>query len=92
MEYKDKIKESIEIIQKTHDNGINFYDTARFYTNSEEKLGTILNEVRENVVFATKTVAENVEDFWNDLETSLKNLQTDYVEIYQFHNPSFAKT
>ena len=83
-------KESIEIIQKAYDNGINFYDTARFYTDSEEKLGTTLNEVRENVVFATKTMAENVEDFWNDLETSLKNLQTDYVEIYQFHNPSFC--
>ena len=83
-------KDSIEIIQKAYDNGINFYDTARFYTDSEEKLGASLNEVRENVIIATKTGAENVDDFWSDLETSLKNLQTDYVEIYQFHNLPFC--
>lgn len=84
-------KDSIEIIQKAYDNGINFYDTARFYTDSEEKLGASLNEVRENVIIATKTGAENVDDFWSDLETSLKNLQTDYVEIYQFHNLRFVQ-
>lgn len=67
-------KDSIEIIQKAYNNGINFYDTARFYTDSEEKLGASLNEVRENVIIATKTGAENAEDFWKDLETSLKNL------------------
>ena len=83
-------KDSIEIIQKAYNNGINFYDTARFYTDSEEKLGASLNEVRENVIIATKTGAENAEDFWKDLETSLKNLQTDYVEIYQFHNLPFC--
>ena len=83
-------KDSIEIIQKAYNNGINFYDTARFYTDSEEKLGASLNEVRENVIIATKTGAENTEDFWKDLETSLKNLQTDYVEIYQFHNLPFC--
>ena len=73
-------KDSIEIIQKAYNNGINFYDTARFYTDSEEKLGASLNEVRENVIIATKTGAENAEDFWKDLETSLKNLQTDYLK------------
>ena len=83
-------KDSIEIIQKAYNNGINFYDTARFYTDSEEKLGASLNEVRENVIIATKTGAENAEDFWKDLETSLKNLQTEYVEIYQFHNLPFC--
>lgn len=65
-------KDSIEIIQKAYNNGINFYDTARFYTDSEEKLGASLNEVRENVIIATKTGAENAEDFWKDLETSIK--------------------
>lgn len=83
-------KDSIEIIQKACDNRINFYDTARFYTDSEEKLGLSLNEVRENVIIATKTGAENVDDFWSDLETSLKNLQTDYIDIYQFHNLPFS--
>ena len=83
-------KDSIEIIQKAYNNGINFYDTARFYTDSEEKLGASLNEVRENVIIATKTAAQNSEDFWKDLATSLNNLKTDYIDIYQFHNPSFC--
>ena len=78
-------KDSIEIIQKAYDNGINFYDTARFYTDSEEKLGASLNEVRENVIITTKTGAENAEDFWKDLETSLHNLQTDYIDLYYQH-------
>lgn len=65
-------KDSIEIIQKAYNNGINFYDTARFYTDSEEKLGASLNEVRENVIIATKTGAENAEGFWKDLELPLK--------------------
>lgn len=83
-------KDSINLLKKAYAHGINFYDTARFYTDSEEKIGASLNEVRENIILATKTGAENVEDFWKDLETSLKNLQTDYIDIYQFHNLPFC--
>ena len=83
-------KDSIEILKKAYDNGINFYDTARFYTDSEEKLGKAFEDVRENIYIATKTGMETAEEFWSDLETSLKNLRTDYFDLYQFHNISFV--
>lgn len=83
-------EDSEKIIKKAYENGINFYDTARFYTDSEEKLGNALKDVRENVFIASKTGMETVEEFWKDLETTLKELQTDYLDLYQFHNISFC--
>lgn len=82
--------ESIEILQKAYANGIDFYDTAHFYTDSEEKLGNAFEDVRENIYLASKTAAETPEAFWSDLETSLKSLKTDYLDLYQFHNISFT--
>ena len=67
-----------------------FFDTARFYTDSEEKLGAAFEGMREKVFISTKTMAKDVEGFWKDLETSLSLLKTDYIDIYQFHNPSFC--
>ena len=83
-------KDSIEILKTAYDNGIDFYDTARFYTDSEEKLGKAFEDVRENIYLASKTGAESPEDFWKDLETSLKQLRTDYLDLYQHHNISFC--
>ena len=83
-------KDSIEILKTAYDNGINFYDTARFYTDSEEKLGKAFKNIRENIYIATKTGMESSEEFWKDLETSLKELKTDYIDLYQFHNISFC--
>ena len=83
-------KDSIEILKTAYENGIDFYDTARFYTDSEEKLGKAFENIRENIYIATKTGMETVEEFWNDLETSLKILRTDYIDLYQFHNISFC--
>ena len=82
--------DSIEILKTAYDNGIDFYDTARFYTDSEEKLGKAFRNVREDIYIASKTGMETVEEFWKDLETSLKELQTDYLDLYQFHNISFC--
>ena len=83
-------KDSIEILKTAYDNGIDFYDTARFYTDSESKLGKAFEDIRENIYIATKTGMETPEEFWNDLETSLKELKTDYIDLYQFHNISFC--
>lgn len=83
-------EESVKILRKAYDHGIYFYDSARAYSDSEEKLGLALGDVRENVIIATKTMAKNVDGFWKDLEMSLKMLKTDYIDIYQFHNPSFC--
>ena len=79
-----------EILLHAYNNGINFFDTARFYTDSEEKIGYALSDIRDKIYIATKTAAQNADDFWKDLNTSLNNMKMDYIDIYQFHNPSFC--
>ena len=83
-------EDAVYLIHKAYDAGITFFDTARFYTDSECKLGEALEGIRDKVYIATKTGATTAEGFWKDLETSLRNLRTDYVDLYQFHNPSFS--
>lgn len=82
--------EATKILRKAYDNGINYFDTARFYTDSEEKIGKALSDVREKIIISTKTMALKVEDFWDQLNTSLSLMKTDYIDIYQFHNPPFC--
>ena len=62
-----------------------FFDTARAYSDSEQKIGKALGEVRDKIFLASKTMARTPEAFWCDLEESLRMLQTDYIDIYQFH-------
>ena len=83
-------EDAVKLARKAYEAGITFFDTARFYTDSEEKLGEAFDGMRDKVYIATKTGATNVKDFWEQLETSLYNLRTDYIDIYQFHNPSFC--
>ena len=68
--------------------GVNFIDTARGYTVSEEYLGYALQGVREKFVLATKSMARTEESMARDIEISLQNLCTDYIDLYQVHNPS----
>ena len=82
--------DSIAILNRAYESGVDFYDTARFYTDSEEKLGRAFEDVRSDIYLASKTAAETPEDFWNDLETTLKELRTDYLDLYQHHNISFC--
>ena len=83
--------DSIEILRTAYENGIDFYDTAHFYTDSEEKIGNAFEEIpRKSIYLASKTAAETPEDFWSDLETSLESMKTDYLDLYQFHNISFV--
>lgn len=82
--------DAVALILKAYHSGITFFDTARFYTDSEYKLGEAFEGIRDKVSIATKTAATTAEVFWKDLETSLGNLKTDYVDLYQFHNPSFC--
>ena len=84
------MEEAIRLLRKAYDHGVTYFDTARAYSDSEEKLGNALHDVREKIVISTKTASTTVEGFWKDLETSLHMLQTDYIDIYQFHNPSFC--
>ena len=83
-------KSAVSILHKAHEHGIEFYDTARFYTDSEKKLGLAFEGIRKRVYLASKTMAQTPEGFWKDLEETLENLKTDYLDIYQFHNPPFC--
>lgn len=83
-------KDAVYLLHKAYDHGINFYDTARFYTDSEEKLSKAFGQMRDKIYLASKTAAETAADFWKDLEITLRNLKTDYLDIYQFHNIPFC--
>ena len=83
-------EDAVKLLRKAYEGGMRFFDTARFYTDSEVKLGEAFDGMREKVYIATKTGATTAEGFWKDLATSLGNLRTDYVDLYQFHNPAFC--
>lgn len=83
-------KDAVKLLRRAYDGGIRFFDTARAYTDSEEKVGAAFSGMRDKVYLATKTAAENAEQFRKDLETSLTMLNTDYIDLYQFHNPAFC--
>ncbi|RHR22208.1 aldo/keto reductase [Clostridium sp. AF19-22AC] len=73
------------ILRRAYEGGMTFFDTARAYSDSEQKIGKALGEVRDKIFLASKTMARTPEAFWCDLEESLRMLQTDYIDIYQFH-------
>jgi uncharacterized protein len=85
---RTSLEEATAILRAAHEAGITFYDTARAYTDSEEKLGIALSEVRRDIVIATKTFASTGVELFTHLETSLRNLKTDHVDILQLHNPA----
>lgn len=82
--------EAVAILRRAYEGGMTFFDTARAYSDSEHKLGLAFAGMREKITIATKTGAQNAEGFRRDLETSLTTLGTDYIDIYQFHNPAFC--
>lgn len=81
---------AVYLLRKAYDRGVTYFDTARMYTDSEKKLGLAFEGMRDKIWIATKTGAVTVEGFWKDLHTSLENLKTDYIDVYQFHNPAFC--
>lgn len=83
-------EDAVYLLRKAFECGITLFDTARFYTDSEEKIGEAFLGTREKVYITTKTAAITPEAFWKDLEKSLSDLQTEYIDIYQFHNPAFC--
>ncbi len=83
-------KDAVHLLRRAFEGGITFFDTARAYTNSETKIGEAFYGMRERLYIASKSQSKDAENFWSDLHTSLYNLRTDYLDIYQFHNPSFC--
>ena len=80
-----------KLMKALMDAGVNYIDTARGYTVSEEFLGFALEGIREHFVLATKSMARTAEAMAADIDVSLKNLRTDYIDLYQVHNPNLAQ-
>ena len=76
---------AVGLLRRAYEGGMRFFDTARAYSDSEEKIGAAFAGMREKVYIATKTQAKNAEDFRKDLHTSLRMLNTDYIDLYQLH-------
>ena len=76
------------LLQKLLQEGVNYIDTARGYTVSEEYLGFALEGIRDHFVLATKSMARTKEAMEKDIATSLEKLRTDYIDLYQIHNPN----
>ncbi len=76
---------AVKLLRRAYEGGMTFFDTARAYSDSEEKLGEAFDGMREKIFISSKTQAKTPDKFWSDLETTLKNLRTDYLDIYQFH-------
>ena len=81
------LDESVRILHKAAESGINYFDTARFYTDSEAKLGAAFSARRDKLIISTKTMAKDRAGILADLAVSLAELKTDYIDLYQFHNP-----
>lgn len=82
---RSRPEEAVQILRRAYEGGMAFFDTARAYSDSEEKIGLALSDVRDRIFLATKSRAKNAQDLRQDLMTSLDRLKTDYVDIFQFH-------
>ena len=76
---------AVRILRKAYEGGMTYFDTARAYSDSEEKIGNALSDVRDKIFIATKTMGRDTESVKIQLDESLKMLKTDYIDVYQFH-------
>lgn len=79
------LDEAVAILRRAYEGGMTYFDTARAYTDSETKLGAAFEGMRDKIFIATKTQGRTGEKVKEDLETSLRELRTDYIDIYQLH-------
>jgi aryl-alcohol dehydrogenase-like predicted oxidoreductase len=83
-------EESTALLRRAYDNGVTLYDTANGYTTSEDRIGAALHHVRDKIVLCTKSGAQTPDKLMENIENSLRMLRTDYIDVFQFHNPSFV--
>lgn len=82
---RDSTEQAVALLRRAYEGGMTFFDTARLYSDSEEKVGIAFRGMRDKVYIASKTMAKTPEAFRTDLATSLAKLQTGYIDVYQFH-------
>lgn len=80
-------EEAGKILRRAYEGGVNFFDTANMYTDSEEKIGSALSPVRKDIIIATKSGGADKKTVQAHIENSLRMLRTDYIDLFQFHNP-----
>ncbi len=80
--------DAVKLVRRAYESGINYFDTANAYTDSEEKLGAALHDVRHEVILSTKSGGGDKKTVQTHIEESLRRLQTDYIDLFQFHNPA----
>ena len=80
--------DAVRLIRRAVEGGINYFDTANMYTDSEEKLGEALEGIRQQVVISTKSAGKDKKTVRAHIEKSLRSLRTDYIDLFQFHNPA----
>jgi len=79
------IDDGVELLRAAYDMGINYFDTANGYTDSEEKIGLALSDVRDKIIISTKSQARDKAGCAAHIEKSLKMMKTDYIDLFQFH-------
>lgn len=79
---------AVKLVRRAYDAGINYFDTANAYTDSEEKLGEAFAGIRQNVIISTKSGGGDKKTVQAHIEESLRRLRTDYIDLFQFHNPA----
>ncbi len=78
-------EEAVPILRRAYEGGIRYFDTANSYTDSEEKLGLALADVRQNIVISTKSMGRDHDTVAKHIQMSLERLKTDYIDLFQFH-------
>ena len=84
---RTSMDEAVRLLHRAYESGMDFFDTARYYSDSEEKIGKALSPVRSKIVIATKAMAKTRKEVLTSLASSLEQLKSDYVDILQLHNP-----
>ena len=79
------VDEAVSLLHAAFEGGINYYDTANAYTDSEEKIGLALSPVRDRIVLSTKSAARDKAGVLAHIENSLRMLKTDHIDLFQFH-------
>ncbi|RPH86952.1 MAG: aldo/keto reductase, partial [Deltaproteobacteria bacterium] len=82
---------AVEVLHRAYEQGVTFYDTANMYLDSEEKIGAAFSGMREKVVIASKSIRRDAAGMAGHIETSLRRLKTDYIDLYQLHQVSTEK-
>lgn len=79
--------EAVKLLREAYELGMNYFDTAHGYTDSEGKIGMALSDVRKDIIISTKSPAKDKKTLLEDIETSLERMKTDYIDLLQLHNP-----